>query len=102
MLIKIKKIIIGLFFLSFFNGCVQNTALIGPVYTLSSSGNVYHTGLSYGSSQVITKSTGKSVIKNINEILQPNKKDSELRKLLKKRIIETRKKLQPIEIEPNN
>ena len=68
-----KKIIIGLFYLLFFNGCVQSTALLGPAYTLVSSGNVYQAGLSYGSTQAVKKITGKSPTENIKSLLD-NKK----------------------------
>ena len=68
-----KKIIIGLFFLLFFNGCVQSTALLGPSYTLISTGNVYQAGFSYGSSKVIKKMTDKTPTENIKSLLD-NKK----------------------------
>jgi hypothetical protein len=69
----LKKIIIGLFFLLFFNGCVQSTALLGPSYTLISTGNVYQAGFSYGSSKVIKKMTDKTPTENIKSLLD-NKK----------------------------
>ncbi len=47
----LKKIFAGLFLLIFLNGCVQSAALLGPAYTLASSGNIYQAGLSYGSNQ---------------------------------------------------
>ena len=69
----LKKIIAGLFLLFFLNGCVQSTALIGPAYTLTSTGNVYHAGLSYGSSQAVKKVTGKSTTENIKSFIDDNK-----------------------------
>ena len=77
----------------FLSGCAQNTALLGPIYTFGSTGNIYQAGLTYGSNEALTKVTGKSAGDNLKEILQPDTNDSELRKLLKKRIIEVRKKL---------
>ena len=68
-----KKIIIGLFLLFILNGCVQSTALLGPAYTLASTGNIYHAGLSYGSNKVVKKITGKSPTENIKS-LTDNKK----------------------------
>ena len=42
-------------------GCFQSTAsLIGPAYTLGSSGNIYQAGLSYGVNQTIQKTTGQT------------------------------------------
>ena len=69
----LKKIITGLFLLFFLNGCVQNAALVGPAYTLTSTGSIYHAGLSYGSSEAIKKITGKYPTENIKSLLD-NKK----------------------------
>ena len=68
-----KKTIIGLFFLIFLNGCVQSAALLGPAYTLVSTGNVYQAGFSYGSSKVIKKMTDKTPTENIKSLVD-NKK----------------------------
>ena len=93
----IKKLIIGIFFLSFLNSCAQNMALLGPAYTLANKGNVYQAGLSFTSEQAISKFTGKSTGENIKEILKLKKKDTEFEKLVKKRVRETRKKLKFID-----
>ena len=69
----LKKIIAGFFLLFFVNGCVQSTALLGPAYTLASTGNIYQAGLSYGSNQAVKKITGKSPTENIKS-LTDNKK----------------------------
>jgi phosphoribosylaminoimidazole (AIR) synthetase len=68
-----KNTITGILLLFFLNGCVQSTALLGPAYTLVSTGNVYQAGLSYGSNQAIKKITGKSPTENIKS-LTDNKK----------------------------
>tara|TARA_B100000787_G_scaffold11290_1_gene8422 strand:+ start:793 stop:1104 length:312 start_codon:yes stop_codon:yes gene_type:complete len=65
----LKKIFIGLFFICFFNGCVQTAALLGPAYTLVSTGNVYHAGLTYGSNKVVKNITGKTTSENIKNLL---------------------------------
>ncbi len=69
----LKKIIAGLFLLFFLNGCVQSTALLGSAYTLTSTGNVFQAGLSYGSNQAVKKITGKSTTENIKSLID-NKK----------------------------
>ena len=89
----LKKIIIVIFLVSFLNGCAQNAALLGPAYTLATSGNIYHAGFTYGSNEIITKSTGKSMVQNIKEGLVPKKEDSDFQKLVKRNIEKTRKKL---------
>tara|TARA_B100000787_G_C15973705_1_gene198500 strand:+ start:186 stop:497 length:312 start_codon:yes stop_codon:yes gene_type:complete len=94
----LKKIIIGLFFACFLNGCVQNTALLGPAYTFASTGNIYHTSLSYGSSRAIKKLTGKTSTENVKSFLNSKKASIEeeenydqLFLMVKRRIEKTRK-----------
>ena len=89
----LNKIIIGLFFVCFLSGCAQNAALLGPAYTLATSGNIYQAGLTYGGNEIIIKSTGKSMAQNIKEGLVPKKEDSDFQKLVKRNIEKTRKKL---------
>ena len=63
-----KKIIFGLFVISFLGACASPTAMLGPVYTLTSTGNVVQAGLSYGSNAIITMYTGKTPLENLQEI----------------------------------
>jgi len=90
----LKKLVIGIIFCAGFYGCTQHVILLGPAYTLAKSGNIYQAGLSFGSDQAITKLTGKSTGENIKQILlKPQKKDTEFQRLVKRRVKETRKKL---------
>ena len=68
-----KKIIFGLLTLSFLGGCASPTAMLGPAYTLTSTGNVLQAGLSYGSNEMITMYTGKTPIENVKEIASNQK-----------------------------
>ncbi len=63
-----KKIIFGLIVFIFLGACTSPTAMLGPAYTLTSSGNIYQAGLSYTSNALITEYTGKSPIENLKEI----------------------------------
>ena len=81
-----KKIILGLFIFSFLGACSSPTAMLGPAYTLSSSGNVFQAGLNYGSNQMITKYTGKTPIENLKEIKTLSKKQT---KNIKKETLES-------------
>ena len=63
-----KKIIFALFIVSFLGACASPTAMLGPAYTLSSSGNVFQAGLTYGSNEMITMYTGKTPLENIKDI----------------------------------
>tara|TARA_B100000767_G_scaffold112445_1_gene107391 strand:+ start:199 stop:489 length:291 start_codon:yes stop_codon:yes gene_type:complete len=89
----LNKIIIGLFFASLLGGCAQNASLIGPAYTLATTGNVYHAGFTYGGNEIITKTTGKSAAENFKKVLTPKKDDTDFEKLVKSNIEKTRKKL---------
>ena len=68
-----KKIILGLFITSFLGACTSPTAMLGPVYTLTSSGNVVQAGLSYGSNEMITMYTGKTPLENLQEFSSTEK-----------------------------
>ena len=68
----LKKLIFGLLTLSFLAGCSSPTAMIGPAYTLTSTGNIFQAGLSYGSNEMITMYTGKTPIENVKEIASQN------------------------------
>ena len=68
-----KKIIFAFFTLSFLSGCASPTAMIGPAYTLTSTGNVLQAGLSYGSNEMITMYTGKTPIENVVEVASNQK-----------------------------
>jgi hypothetical protein len=89
----LKKLIIGMFLIGILNGCAQNAALLGPAYSIATSGNLYHAGLSYGGNEIITQTTGKSAAQNFKEVLTIKKEDTNFQKLVKRNIEETRKKL---------
>ena len=83
---KIIFLILGLFFL---NSCIEPTALLGPAFTVGSSGNVYQAGLSYGSSQLVKTATGKTTFEHMSEFI-----DSKKFKDTKKKIINSKSKLE--------
>ncbi len=63
-----RKILLALIVVILLNGCTSPSAMIGPAYTLSSSGNAFQAGLSYGSNEFITQYTGKTPIENLTEL----------------------------------
>jgi len=100
-MMSLKKIFAGLFLLFFLNGCVQNTALFGPAYTLASKGSIYQAGLTYGSNQAVKKITGKSPTENIQSLVDnkqkknvEEEKQEEFFALVKNRIEKTSKIIQ--------
>ena len=95
---NLKKIITGLFLLFFLNSCVQSAALLGPAYTMASTGNIYQAGLSYGSNQAVKNITGKTPTENIKSLVDNKKmkieekeKQDEFFALVKSRIEKTSK-----------
>ena len=96
-----KKIIFGLFMFGFLGACASPTAMLGPVYTLTSTGNVLQAGLSYGSSEIVTAYTGKTPMENLEEFTSnnlSNKKNiqkqtlesEEFQQLVKNKILKTK------------
>jgi len=70
-----KKIFFGLFILNLLMGCTSPTAMLGPAYTMSSSGNTLQAALSFGSNKLITEHTGKTAIENLKDISLKEKKE---------------------------
>ena len=67
-----KKIIFGLFLITSLGACGGPTAMLGPAYTFTSTGNALQAGLSYGSNELITTYTGKTPLENLEEIASDN------------------------------
>ena len=82
----LNKIIAGLFLLFFLNGCVQSAAILGPAYTLASSGNIYQASLSYGSNKAV-----KSFVDNEKIKVEEKESQEEFFALVKGRIEKTSK-----------
>ena len=70
-----KKLIFGLFTIIFLGACTAPTAMLGPVYTFTSTGSVVQTGISVGSNELVTMYTGKTPIENLKEINKANEKN---------------------------
>ena len=91
-----KKIILAVALTVFLNGCVQNTAFLGPVYTYSTSGSVFQTGLSYSSNKIYTKYKEEKNDNDLQKIMKNDKRNQELKNLIERQITKTRKKLKII------
>ena len=92
-----KKIIFGLFIFSLLGACTAPTAMLGPAYTLTSSGSVVQAGFSYGSSELVSAYTGKTPMENLIEITSSENdnihkqtlQSEDFKKLVEKRIQNT-------------
>ena len=95
---RIVTIIVFFFFLT---GFVPIMTFVGPGMTVLTTGNVYKAAAQLMIDQSIKKKTGKSSLKFVteeinknNQKLKKNKFNEELRQLVEKRIMMTRKKLE--------
>tara|TARA_Y100000816_G_scaffold287883_1_gene271430 strand:+ start:666 stop:974 length:309 start_codon:yes stop_codon:yes gene_type:complete len=100
---KFKKFFFSLFLLLSLGACSTPTAMLGPAYTLSSTGNFFQAGFSYGSSEMITMYTGKTPVENIIEITSPDEniqkktlESEDFYILVKNRVKKTNSILKPI------
>tara|TARA_S200000501_G_scaffold106756_1_gene100223 strand:+ start:633 stop:953 length:321 start_codon:yes stop_codon:yes gene_type:complete len=73
-MINKKKIIVLLIF-CLLGACTSPTTMLGPAYTLSTSGNVFQTSLSYGSNELVKTYTGKTTFENLKDIGSKKIKD---------------------------
>jgi|TARA_B110001452_G_scaffold119892_1_gene99476 hypothetical protein len=85
------KILTLILFFLFLNGCLQNTAFLGPAVTVASSGNIAQAGLSYSSNLAIKKITGKTPIENVKLMLQPKDNENKIITSAKNKIKEVSK-----------
>ena len=92
-----KKIITFFFVLLILNGCTQYSSLVGPSYTVATSGNIYQASMAYTSGSIIEKKTGKNTYENINYFLKKlddsKKINQELSRLVENQINKTREKI---------
>ena len=65
--------------LLFFNGCAQNTALLGPIYTIGTTGNTLQAGVSYGTSYAIKKVRTKNISRKTNVLSEKNELKEDLK-----------------------
>ena len=88
-----KKIIFLIFGYILLSGCVQSTAMLGPVLTAATTGNALQTSFSYGVNLTIKETTGKNTSEHIVDYKAKKRIEKDLKNLLKKHIKLTRKKI---------
>jgi hypothetical protein len=73
--VEIKKIIFYFGTMFLLTGCFHTSALVGPTFTLASTGgNIFQTGLSVTTDHAVKKETGKSTTEHISDIINENRK----------------------------
>ena len=76
---KFFKIFFIFFTLTFLNGCLQTTVLLGPGITVATTGNVLQAGFQYGANSVIEKETGKNTFEHLQSAVDDQKKNKKFR-----------------------
>ena len=76
-----KKFFLLIFLLILTGACTAPTAMLGPAYTFTSTGNVFQTGLTYSSNELVTKYTGKSTLENVIELSSFDEKNIQTKTL---------------------
>ena len=70
-----NKILLLLLSLLFLNGCAQNVAFLGPVYSIASTGNVHQALISQSINSGVKYKTGKNVSEHVTSSLSQEIKD---------------------------
>ena len=70
---EMKRIIFIVIATVFLNGCAQYSSMIGPVYTIYSTGNVAQAGTSLVATYAIKKGTGKTPSQHVLTFTKNNK-----------------------------
>ena len=105
---KFIKLLLFLFLFTLTTGFIPLFSLIGPGVTVISSGNVHKASVQYLFNQSVKKKTGKNSLEYFRDEIKINNKEveiktqnieididinEELKKLVERRILETRAKL---------
>tara|TARA_B100000780_G_scaffold170087_1_gene119054 strand:+ start:731 stop:1153 length:423 start_codon:yes stop_codon:yes gene_type:complete len=68
-----SKTITKIFFILLLNGCIQNTAFLGPIITGASTGSIHQAAVTYSSNKVVTQITGKTPVENLKKFFMTSK-----------------------------
>ena len=90
---KFKKIYFLSIVFFFLSGCIQSTALLGPGFTLATTGNVMHAGLQYGANTAIKNETGKDALTHLKDAMDEEKDSQNIKTIIKNTIDKISKKL---------
>ena len=80
---KFKKIYLLVLISIFLSGCIQSTALLGPIITIATTGNVMQAGLQYGANRAIKKETGKDALTHLKDAVEVEQDSQKLQKKIK-------------------
>ena len=77
---KILKISFIFFSFILLNGCMQTTALLGPGFTVATTGNVLQAGLQFGANTAIKNETGKNTFEFLQHAVDSRSKEENFKK----------------------
>ena len=70
------------------SGCVQSTAMVGPVLTLASTGNISQAGVTFFTNKAVKDETGMDTVSYVSNKIEQKQSKTKLRREFKK-LIET-------------
>ena len=73
---KMSKLFLLISFIAL-TGCVNSVAMLGPLMSIGTSGgSIYQAGISYGTTAVVEKVTGKTTSEHISGFIKDNKNNN--------------------------
>ncbi len=90
----LNKVLVYIITSIILSGCAQSTSMLGPAFTLASTGNASQAGITFFTNKVVEKETGMDAVSFVsNKIEQNSSKNRKFKKLVKTNFDKTRKKL---------
>jgi len=84
----INKVLIYIVTGIILSGCAQSTAMLGPAFTLASTGNVSQAGITFITNEAVQKETGMDTVSFVSQKFEQKNSKTKLRREFKK-LVET-------------
>ena len=78
-----KKIYLLFLISILLSGCIQTSALLGPGFTIATTGNIMQASLQYGANEVIKKETGKDALTHLKNAVDEEQENQKLEKKIR-------------------
>ena len=65
------------------SGCIQSTALLGPGFTIATTGNIMQAGFQYGAHTAIKNETGKDVLTHFKDVVEEEQDNKKIERTIK-------------------
>ena len=80
---KFKKIYLLILISIFLSGCIQSTALLGPGFTIATTGNLMQAGFQYGANSAIKNETGKDALTHLKDAVEDEQENQKFEKKIR-------------------